>query len=113
MENFFSYGNEWNSETNLINPEQPGEWAKFWARLDAEDEWERKKTQGRQTTLLSPAKDFSPEFLSKHHDLVLYDVFHQIRALILFPLNCSCHDSCDCSEWREKVVLALNTHRYR
>jgi hypothetical protein len=31
---------------------------------------------------------------------------------VLFPPNCSCQDPCKCSEWREKIVLALNTGLY-
>jgi len=52
------------------------------------------------------------EFLTEHRELVLYDMFHQIKAWILFPPNCSCQDSCKCSEWRERIILALNTNLY-
>lgn len=55
---------------------------------------------------------FSSEFLDKHHDLVLYDIFHRIKAFILFPLNCPCDKPCQCSQWREKIVLTLSTHQY-
>ena len=60
----------------------------------------------------NPYKEFSSEFLSQHHDLVLYGIFHHIKAFLLFPPNCSCDDSCRCSEWREKTILALNTNQY-
>jgi hypothetical protein len=57
-------------------------------------------------------KGVSSEFLSTHRDLVLYDAFHHITAFLLFPPNCSCGDSCHCSEWRSKVVFSLNTSHY-
>ncbi len=59
-----------------------------------------------------PHKGCSSEFLTEHHDLILYGVFHHIKAFLLFPPNCSCDDSCQCSEWRKKAILALNTHFY-
>ena len=110
MEQHLEDENVWECETN---PEGESEWIEeFWSRIEEADKWEREKSQERQKTLLSPPKNFSSEFLSKYHDLVLYDVFHQIKALMLFPLNCACREFCECSEWREKVVLALNTHLY-
>ena len=60
----------------------------------------------------NPYRDFSLECLTEHRDLVLYDTFHHIQALLLFPPNCSCEDPCLCYEWRKKVVLSLNTTRY-
>ena len=57
-------------------------------------------------------KEFSTDFLAEHHHLMLYDVLHHIKAFLLFPLNCFCEDSCQCTEWREKITLALNTHHY-
>ena len=53
-------------------------------------------------------KNFSQEFLDQHHDIVLWDVWHQIKALLLYPLNCSCHPQCLCKDFREKIVLSLN-----
>ena len=43
---------------------------------------------------------------------MLYDTFHHIQALLLFPPNCSCDDACLCDEWREKIILSLNTSHY-
>ncbi len=57
-------------------------------------------------------EDSSPSFLTKHHDLILYDVYHHIKAFLLFPPKCSCEDSCQCSKWRRKITLALNTKLY-
>lgn len=57
-------------------------------------------------------KEFSPEFLAEHHEFVVYDVYHHIKALLLFPLNCSCRKNCRCAKWREKIILALNTRLY-
>ncbi|EKE09415.1 MAG: hypothetical protein ACD_16C00183G0002 [uncultured bacterium] len=57
-------------------------------------------------------KNFSSEYLDKHHDLVLYDVFHHIKALLLFPPNCACKDFCQCNDIRARVVLSLNTDLY-
>lgn len=54
-------------------------------------------------------ENLSPEFLEKHHDLVLYDVFHHVKAFLLFPTNCACKDSCRCAQLREEVVRSLNT----
>lgn len=93
-------------------PEVEEEWIEFWARIEESERRERKRAQERKNVLVTPPKDFSPKFLAKHHDFVLYDIFHQIKAFMLFPLNCSCGESCECPEWREKVVLALNTHLY-
>lgn len=53
-------------------------------------------------------KDFSSEFLNKHHDYVLYDVAHRIKAFLLYPPNCSCDGVCQCESLREKIVLSLN-----
>src|SRR5579863_2407021 len=57
-------------------------------------------------------KDFSPEFLAKHHDYILYDVFHHIKAFLLYPLNCSCEGHCRCATLREKIILSLNVDLY-
>lgn len=60
----------------------------------------------------NPHEEFSVEFLAKYHDLVLYDIFHHIKAHLLFPPNCSCSGACRCPEWRRKIVLSLNTDFY-
>ena len=57
-------------------------------------------------------KDFSSEFLSTHHDLVLYDTLHHIKALLLYLPNCACGDPCHCNEWRSKIVFSLHTGHY-
>ncbi len=57
-------------------------------------------------------KDFSPKFLENHRDLVLFDVYHHIKAFLLFSPNCSCKPICFCKEQREKVIVTLNTDLY-
>jgi hypothetical protein len=57
-------------------------------------------------------KEFSEPFLSQHYDLILYDTFHHIVPLLLYPLNCSCKDVCACEDMRAKITLSLNTHLY-
>lgn len=57
-------------------------------------------------------KQFSPEFLTKYYDFVLCDIFHHIKALLLFPPNCSCKRNCRCLQLREKVALTLNVRQY-
>lgn len=57
-------------------------------------------------------KRFSPEFLSEHHDLLVYDIYHQIKAFTLYPLNCSCKERCQCADLRTKVSLSLNVELY-
>jgi len=63
-------------------------------------------------TLWNQHKGFSIEFLAEHHDYVLYDVFHHIKAFLLYPLNCSCDGLCQCEALRAKVVLSLNVNLY-
>lgn len=57
-------------------------------------------------------EDCSSEFLTKHHDLVLYDTFHHILSFLLFPLHCKCKDTCLCNERREEIILSLNAELY-
>lgn len=57
-------------------------------------------------------EDFSASFLAKHHDLVLYDVFHHIKAFLLYPPKCFCEDACSCPKWRRRITWALNTNLY-
>lgn len=107
MEKFLTDEEVWEYETD---PEEIFEGPEYWFQVEEEDE--RDSTYQKQKTLVSPPKHFSSEFLEKHHDLVLYDIFHQVQAFILFPLHCSCRDLCNCSEWRKRIVLALNTRIY-
>lgn len=58
-------------------------------------------------------KDFPPEVMARHHDFVLYDIYHHIKAFLLYPPNCSCEDACLCHEFRAKIVLTLNLSCYR
>jgi hypothetical protein len=60
----------------------------------------------------NPYRDLPSECLTEHRDLVLYDTFHHIQALLLFPPNCSCNEACLCDEWRKKIILSLSTSRY-
>lgn len=53
-------------------------------------------------------KDFSADFLTRHHDYVLFNMLHHIKAYLLHPLNCSCRGDCACEEIRAKIMLSLN-----
>lgn len=57
-------------------------------------------------------ENFSSPFLARRHDLVLYHIFHHIKAFLLFPWLCSCGNSCRCHELRNKIALSLNTALY-
>jgi hypothetical protein len=57
-------------------------------------------------------KEFTSDFLTQHHDYVLFDLFHQVKAALLYPLNCSCQSGCECGKLREKIVLSLNVDAY-
>jgi hypothetical protein len=50
-------------------------------------------------------KEFPKPFLAQYRDLVLYDIFHQIKALFLYPLNCDCKEICTCQITREKIAF--------
>lgn len=50
--------------------------------------------------------------LAQHHDLLFYGMFHQIRALLLYPPNCCCIGNCRCDAVRTKIVLSLNLDLY-
>ena len=52
------------------------------------------------------------DFLAQHHALVVYDVFHRIMALLLYPPHCSCKDFCPCDSIRAKIILSLNLDLY-
>jgi len=56
--------------------------------------------------------EFPADFLAQHHDLALFDISHQIKALLLYPLNCSCKINCICKATREKIVFSLNVNLY-
>lgn len=51
-------------------------------------------------------KDFSPEFLKTHRDLILWETYYCLQAFILFPPNC------EFDGVRERIVLALKTEFY-
>jgi len=55
---------------------------------------------------------FSAAFLEEHRAFILYDIFHQVQALLLYPPNCSCSGSCLCDQRREQIVLSLNVALY-
>ncbi len=55
----------------------------------------------------------SEDFLTQHHNLVLYDVFHRVVAFLLYPPRCSCEkDHCQCDSIRAKITLSLNLDFY-
>jgi hypothetical protein len=57
-------------------------------------------------------QEFPSDFLSRYRDFVLYDVFHHIKAILLYPLNCGCRKDCVCEATRARVVLSLNVDLY-
>ncbi|MEN8237184.1 MAG: hypothetical protein ABFQ95_06565 [Pseudomonadota bacterium] len=57
-------------------------------------------------------EDFSDSFMAKHLEVFLYDTYHQLIAMLLYPQNCKCSLSCDCDELREMTVLSLNTYLF-
>jgi hypothetical protein len=59
-------------------------------------------------TLWKQHSHFSPEFLAQHHEIVLWEFWHQINALLLYPPNCGCNHRCLCENFREKITLSLN-----
>jgi hypothetical protein len=73
---------------------------------------QEKQKKAKQIIVWNSHEDFSPQFLDKHRDLMLYDTWHRIKAFLLFPLNCMCRDRCQCDGLREKVVLSLNMSLY-
>lgn len=52
------------------------------------------------------------EFLTQHRDLILYDTFHRIMTLLLYPPHCPCKDRCQCDSIRERILLSLNLDFY-
>lgn len=52
------------------------------------------------------------EFLTQHHDLVLYEAFHRVMAFLLYPPRCACKDPCRCDSIRAKIILSLNLDFY-
>lgn len=60
-------------------------------------------------TLWNNYRLLSEEFLRQHHDLVLYDAFHQVVAFLLHPLPCRCDAiPCQCDLLRKKISFSLN-----
>lgn len=57
-------------------------------------------------------KDFSADFLTRHHDYVLINILNRIKSFLLHPLNCNCKGDCACEEIREKILLSLNIDLY-
>jgi hypothetical protein len=51
------------------------------------------KNEEEQMTVWNDHQTLGEEFLIQHHNLVLYDVYHHIKAFLLFPPNCSCENS--------------------
>lgn len=57
-------------------------------------------------------KNFPPEYLEDHQDVLLYDTFHHLQAYLLCPPNCVCEALCSCDEMRQRIVLSLNMDLY-
>ncbi len=60
---------------------------------------------------LNTGKDFS-ELLVKHRDIKIHDTFHQVLAMLLYPLHDKCGQNCNCAEKRQKVVFSLNVELF-
>ena len=56
--------------------------------------------------------EFNSSFSVQHNDLLLYNMFHQIKALLLYPTNCRCMGDCGCDALRSKIILSLNLDLY-
>ena len=76
------------------------------------DSKDTKNKQKKKEVTWDLHRNFSSEFLSKNCNLVLHDVFHHIKAFLLYPPDCLCVDTCHCHVWRKKVILSLNTNLY-
>jgi hypothetical protein len=63
-------------------------------------------------TIWNHPPEFTEAFLKEHHDYVLVDAFHRIKAHLLYPLNCRCKKPCRCVDLRERVILSLNVGLY-
>ncbi len=64
-------------------------------------------------TLWNEHRALSEDFLTQHHDLVLYDVFHRVVAFLLYPPRCSCESYlCQCDSIRARITLSLNLDFY-
>lgn len=72
----------------------------------------RQMQRGRKMNLWNQHDEFFSDFLAQHHDLLLYDVFHQIKSSLLYPPNCRCKGDCGCDALRAKIVLSLNLDLY-
>jgi|GEM_PF-1640988 len=66
----------------------------------------------RLMNLWDKYQEFPPDFLNRYRDFVLYDVFHHIKAILLYPLNCGCSKDCACEAARAKIILSLNVDLY-
>ncbi len=63
-------------------------------------------------TLWRTYEDFSPAFVAKHHDFVIWDAYHHVKACFLYPPCCACAKPCHCKEFREKIFFSLNLDIY-
>lgn len=63
-------------------------------------------------TIWNHPPEFSEAFLAEHHDYVLVDTFHRIKAHLLYPLACGCKTPCRCGDLRARVILSLNVGSY-
>ena len=63
-------------------------------------------------TIWETPPEFTEAFLREHHDYVLVDVFHRIKAHLLYPLACRCKNPCRCGDLRARVILSLNVGFY-
>jgi hypothetical protein len=61
-------------------------------------------------TIWNTPPEITEAFLAEHHDYVMVDVFHRIKARLLYP--CGCRKPCGCEDLRARVVLTLNIGLY-
>ncbi len=65
-------------------------------------------------TIWDTPQEFKQAFCKEHQNYILADVFHRIKAHLLYPLNCGCESKsyCPCEDLRARVVLTLNIELY-
>jgi len=67
-------------------------------------------SKGSIVTIWNHPPEFTKAFLAEHHDYVLVDAFHRIKAQLLHP--CICRSPCHCKDLQARVLLTLNIGLY-
>jgi hypothetical protein len=65
-------------------------------------------------TIWNTPLEFKQAFPKEYRNYILADVFHRIKAHLLYPLNCGCRSKnpCSCEDLRARVILTLNIGLY-